>query len=329
MTRKVCFFVEGVEVEALQRIEFYAQDIRILKDAGFEVAFVSKLRDLRPADLFFVWWWTWALAPITYAKLLRRPVLVTGVLDINYYQPRPWWHRAGMRRAFAMADANVFTSELELREIPRLFPVRNPSYVPLSVDDVSYSPNGRRDDSLVCTIGWLQQPNATRKCLAEVIRAAALVHEQRPDVRFVIAGAKGNWADDATTLVQDVGAEGYVQLPGAISKEEKIRLMRECAVYLQPTRYEGFGLAILEAMSCGAAVVTSPCGAVPEVVGDAALLVDGTSPASIADGVLRYLDDPSLREAKGRHARDRAVTRFGYAERRDKMTALIERLLTQ
>src|SRR5205814_9199823 len=128
-----------------------------------------------------------------------------------------------------------------------------------------------------------QRPNATRKCLVEVIEAAALVHDRRPDVKFVIAGAKGDFADEAAAIVRRLGAEQYLELPGAISKEEKIRLMQQCAVYLQPTRYEGFGLAILEAMSCGAPVVTSPSGAVPEVVGDTALMVDATSPASIAD----------------------------------------------
>jgi glycosyltransferase involved in cell wall biosynthesis len=328
MSRKACFFVEGIDAEALQRIEFYAQDIQILRDAGFEIEVASKLRELRPADLFFVWWWTWALAPIAYAKLIRRPVIVTGVLDIYYYQARPWWHKAGIRRAFATTDVNVFTSELEFRELPRLFQVRNPTYVPLTVDGGLYSPNGPRSDSLVCTVGWLQQPNATRKCIVEIIHAAALVHQRRPNVTFVIAGDKGNFAEEAAALVRELNAESYVQLPGAISKEEKIRLMQECAVYLQPTRYEGFGLAILEAMSCGAPVVTSPRGAVPEVVGDAALLVDGTSPESIADGVLRCLDNPSMRDDLGRRARDRAVSRFPYAARRDKMLSLIERLLT-
>jgi glycosyltransferase involved in cell wall biosynthesis len=327
MTKRACFFVEGLEPDALQRIEFYAQDIQILKDAGFEIDFVSKLRDLRPADLFFVWWWTWALAPIAYAKIVGRPVIVAGVLDINYYQARPWWHRAVMRRAFTMADANVFTSELEFRELRRLFHVRHPVYVPLTVDGASYSPNGRRSDRLVCTVAWLQQPNATRKCIVEVIEAAALVHARRPDVRFVIAGAKGNFADEAAAIVQRLGAENYLQLPGAISKAEKIRLLRECAVYLQPTRYEGFGLAILEAMSCGAPVVTSPSGAVPEVVGDTALMVDGASPATIADAVVRCLENPGLREDMGRRARERALTRFGYAVRRDKMTAIVERVM--
>jgi len=329
MTRKVCFFVEGLDVAALKRIEFYAQDIQILEEAGFEIDFVSKLHELRPADLFFIWWWTWALAPIAYAKVLRRPTIVTGTVDINYYDARPWWHRALMRRAFATADANVFVSEMERREIPERFSVRNPFYAPHCVDHVSYSPDGARSNNLIFTVGWLQQPNATRKCLVEVIRAAALVHERRPDVRFVIAGARGNFADDAAALVRQLGADGYIDLPGAVSKEEKIRLMRECTVYLQPTRYEGFGLAILEAMSCGAPVVTSARGAVPEVVGDTALLVDGTAPSSIADGLLQYLGNPSLRETMGRSARHRAVERFQYAQRRDKMIPLIEELMNR
>src|SRR5690349_7477253 len=104
MRRKACFFVEGVAREDLKRIVFYAQDVDILNDAGFEIQFVSRLQELRPADLFFVWWWTWALAPISFAKAMQRPVVDTGTLDINYYDARPWWHQAAMRRAFALAD---------------------------------------------------------------------------------------------------------------------------------------------------------------------------------------------------------------------------------
>jgi glycosyltransferase involved in cell wall biosynthesis len=327
MSRKACFFVEGLSPQDLKRIEFYAQDIQILTDAGFDIHFVSKVQELRPADFFFVWWWTWALAPIAYAKLLRRPVVVTGVLDVHYYHPRPWWHKAAMRRAFALADANIFVSEMEHGQIPRLFPVRNPALIPHCVDHLEYSPSGTRGDSTVFTVGWLQQPNATRKCLPEIIHAAALAHRRRPDVRFVIAGARGNYADEAAALIHSLGADEFIHLAGAISKEEKIRLMRECAVYLQPTRYEGFGLAILEAMSCGAPVITSPEGAVPEVVADTAFFVDGTSSTSIADGLLQCLDNPALRAQMSEKARSRAVEKFQYAERRDKMIALIDRLV--
>jgi glycosyltransferase involved in cell wall biosynthesis len=326
MTRRASFFVEGVSAATLKRVEFYAQDIQILSDAGFAIDFVSSVSQLRPADLFFVWWWTWALAPIAYAKVLRRPVIVTGVLDVNYYHGRPAWHRAVMRRAFALADANVFTSQHEFSELPKMFSVCNARYVPLTVDE-SYQPGGARQAGLIGTVGWLQQPNATRKCLAEVIQAAALVHETYPEMRFVIAGAKGNYADEAVALAKKLGADAYVEFPGAISKEDKIRLMQECTVYLQPTRYEGFGLAILEAMSCGSPIVTSAEGAVPEVVADTAVMVDGASPRAIADGLLQYLGDPALRTRMGEVARERAVSKFQYSVRRDEMLALIEHLV--
>lgn len=79
-------FVEGVDAEAVQRVEFYAQDIQILRDAGFEIECVSKLGDLRPADLFFVWRRTWGVAPIVYAKALRRPrsnIPTNGLFEVS------------------------------------------------------------------------------------------------------------------------------------------------------------------------------------------------------------------------------------------------------
>ena len=298
---------------------------RFSRDAGYEVELVTNPARLRRADLFFVWWWTWALAPIATAKTLRRPVIVTGVLDVDYYRNRPAWHRALMRRAFALADANVFTSRLEFAEIPKMFPVRNPHCIPLTVDSEAYRPGETRRDDLVGTVGWLQQPNATRKCIAEVIEAAVAIHETHPKMRFVIAGAKGNYADEAASLTKRLGADGYIDFPGAISRDDKIRLMQECSIYLQPTRYEGFGLAILEAMACGCPIVTSAEGAVPEVAGDTAVMVDGSSPGAIADGLRQFLGNPDLRERMGQRARERALDLFQYSARRDAMHSIIER----
>ena len=54
----------------LRRVEFYAQDLRILADLGFDVRIATKLTELRPADLYFVWWWTWAFFPVLITRLL-------------------------------------------------------------------------------------------------------------------------------------------------------------------------------------------------------------------------------------------------------------------
>ena len=104
--------------------------------------------------------------------------------------------------------------------------------------------------------------------------------------------------------------------------------MQSCAVYVQPTRYEGFGVAILEAMSCGAPVVTSPVGAVPQVVGNCAELVDGESPSAIAMGVLRLLNEPGQRARLSRGGRLRAVAGFSYEQRKARLSKVIHDVLS-
>jgi glycosyltransferase involved in cell wall biosynthesis len=76
-----------------------------------------------------------------------------------------------------------------------------------------------------------------------------------------------------------------VALLGYVDKAELRRLYAGAAAFVYPGIYEGFGLPIVEAMACGAPVVTSTTGAAPEIAGDAALLVDPFDPASIERGI--------------------------------------------
>jgi glycosyltransferase involved in cell wall biosynthesis len=165
--------------------------------------------------------------------------------------------------------------------------------------------------------------NGVRKCIAEIVRAAAIVHRSFPLVRFVLAGAP----DPAyTRLAQELHAADYVEFPGPVSLEEKLGLMQSCTLYLQPSRFEGFGLAIAEAMACGAPVVTSRVGALPHVVGDAARYVNGEDPADIARGVVDLLRDDAARAALGRRGSDRIRARFSYEQHRDAWKRILEEL---
>jgi glycosyltransferase involved in cell wall biosynthesis len=327
--RRVCFFAKVADPALLSRVEFYAQDLRILAELGYDVRIVTRLRDLRAADLYFVWWWTWAFAPLWLAKLLRVPAIVTGVLDLPWWDPRPGHQKWLMRAALRGADANVFCSEMEFRAVPARLPTRAPRYVPLSVDTARYAPDGSAEEPIVLSVGWLQAGNAERKGMYDVVRAAPLVHAVHPGIRFVIAGEHGTGYPDLLALARSLGAEEYVSFPGAVSADEKIRLMRRCAVYLQPSRHEGFGVAILEALSCGAAVVTRAAGAVGEVVGDAAQLVRGDAPEDVARAVLEVLGDDRRRAELRRRGRERALSTYTYARRRDAIASLIAEVTTR
>src|SRR5207248_3048029 len=96
--------------------------------------------------------------------------------------------------------------------------------------------------------------------------------------------------------------------------------------YLQPSRFEGFGLSLLEAMSCGAAVVSSPVGAVPEVLGECGSMADGADPASIASHAIDLLANEARMSDLRRSARERAVAQFSYGRRKSDIEHILASL---
>jgi glycosyltransferase involved in cell wall biosynthesis len=133
-----------------------------------------------------------------------------------------------------------------------------------------------------------------RKDLPMLVRAFDRVASGRADVRLVIAGAAGWGAqqlDDAIAAASH--AERIVRL-GYVDDIRRAQLMTEAAVFAYPSRYEGFGLPPLEAMAAGVPVVATDTGAVPEVVGDAALLVAVGDEDGLAAALSDVLDHPEV-----------------------------------
>jgi len=338
---RVCFFARllpgtsrAFRLEALERAEFYKQDIEILGDLGFDVTVATCWDEIpRQVDFYFVWWWNWAFLPLAKAGFGRQPCIITGVFDYQMekanqdYVHRPAWQRWLMRVALENAAANVFLSDYEFRQVTAALKVHNPFYVPLVVDAGIFRPGTGPREEFILSIARMHTGNARRKSFPEIIRAIPLVRARHPQMRFVFAGYRGGDTEYLESLAQRIGVSDCVEFPGAVSREKKIELMQRCRVFLSPSRHEGFGLAILEAMSCGAPVVSSPAGAVPEVLGDTGLQVDGTSPQEIADAVNIYLDSAQFREEMGSRARQRAETVFPYARRKESLEQIIKRTL--
>ena len=315
---RVCFFARVPDRAVLDRIEFYAQDLAILRELGHDVTVATRASELVRADLYFCWWWTWAFLPLAAARLSGRPAVVTGVFDEWMFDARPWPQRALLRRALGAADVNLFVSELEHRIVPARFRVRRPRYAPCAVDAQRYSPGpGAPRERFLLTVAWLGADNARRKGIPELVRALPSILRRHPDVRWVHCGEQGSGFAAIRDLAESLGVAHAVEFRGVVSREEKIALMQRCAAFVQPSRYEGFGLAVLEAMACGAPVVASRGGALPEVVGDAGVLVNGVEPEAIAAGVCTTLDDPTRAASLGARARARAATLFTLQRRRE------------
>jgi glycosyltransferase involved in cell wall biosynthesis len=134
-----------------------------------------------------------------------------------------------------------------------------------------------------------------RKNLEGLVRAYAVLRNNFPDAPpLLMAGGRGWLVDDLGALIEELDLEKNVRLLGTFAQEDLPPLYAGAAVLCMPSHYEGFGLPALEAMACGTPVVVANRSSLPEVVGDAGLLVDPDEPEDIADKLGRVLSDSSL-----------------------------------
>ncbi|MBI4866797.1 MAG: glycosyltransferase family 4 protein [Candidatus Wallbacteria bacterium] len=333
LSRSACFYAPVPDKSIFLYNEFYNQDRRALTELGFEVTLENSLAGLaRSYDLWFVWWWSRALPWALRARLAGRPCVVTGVFDLDMPLPpsgyafRPAWQRALLRSALVTAKANVFVSRLEADGVARAFPVTRPACVPLGIDAERYVPGGAPRQPLLATIGWMEGDNPVRKGMPESIRILAGLRQRIPGVRLVIAGHKGSGYPALQSLAANLGCADSVEFPGRIDTPEKIALLQRASIYLQPSIFEGFGVAVAEAMSCGVPVLTTGAGALLELTGEAAFIRGREDIAGYVDDAQRLLESSQLWEERSRAGRRRVLDFFTYERRRDGLRTVLEEL---
>jgi len=145
-----------------------------------------------------------------------------------------------------------------------------------------------------------------RKNLEKLLTALASLSRRGVAFHFVQVG--GIFTPAQRRLLASSGIEHRVRQMSRVPEETLVGLYNIADVFVLPSLYEGFGLPVLEAMACGTPVVVANVASLPEVVGDAGLLVDPHSSEAMAEGILRVLTDPSLadrlRERGLQRARD-------------------------
>jgi glycosyltransferase involved in cell wall biosynthesis len=155
-------------------------------------------------------------------------------------------------------------------------------------------------EPMVLHIGAIQK----RKNISRLVRAFERV---LPDPwRLVLAGSSGHGSGEIVAQVEASSARSRIELPGYVPPDTIRRLYATASIFAFPSLDEGFGMPVLDAMACGVPVLTSNRSALPEVCGDAALLVDPFSDEQIADGLATLATDQTLRDGLIARGRSRA-----------------------
>jgi glycosyltransferase involved in cell wall biosynthesis len=143
----------------------------------------------------------------------------------------------------------------------------------------------------ILTVGTLEP----RKNLIRLLDAYKLLAAGEENIpQLVIAGGQGWLLEDIQKAVDSLGLREKVVFTGYVSDADLPALYRNAKIFVYPSLYEGFGLPPLEAMACGIPVISSNTSSIPEVVGDAGLLIDPYRPDEIAQAITEVLRNEEL-----------------------------------
>jgi glycosyltransferase involved in cell wall biosynthesis len=252
--------------------------------------------------------------------LALRPADRWALVVSPYLSPRQGlkWriHRAWLRRAIRRADAVVVISEFE-RRILLAAGLRGPDplVVAPSVTAPDAAPRRPADPPIVLSVGRVE----AGKGLDVLIRAWPAVLRAVPEAHLVIAGPDQGARAPIERLAGEQGIGHAVRLTGRLSAAQLDEAYRQASVLAFPTRYETFGVVLLEAMARGVPIVAAAAAAVPEVAGDAALLHLPDDPVDLARRLVQVLLDDALQEELAQAGRARAVSVYPPAAQIDKL----------
>ena len=223
--------------------------------------------------------------------------------------------RASLYTAAHKSDRIFTVSEQSKRDILKFFNVPPDKIVvtPNAIDDrfsvppseehvVNTRERYQLSHSYLLYVGNIKP----HKNLERLIEAFHLVRQQgRSELELIIIGDEISKLQSLRRAVHKYDIHRYVRFLGYVPDKTLAVLYRLASVFVFPSLYEGFGLPPLEAMASGTPVVTSNVSSLPEVVGDAAVLVDPYSAEAIADGIIRVLRSTHLREDLRRRGLER------------------------
>jgi glycosyltransferase involved in cell wall biosynthesis len=265
---------------------------------------VKELRR-RPVDLLHVQYTAPPFAPC--------PVVAT-IHDLSFeHLPQTFKRRSRMqlrltvRRTAHSAARILVPSEHTRRDIIETYnvPAKRVSVTPLAAPEYFVPVEDERElrrvrelykirGDYILAVGSIQP----RKNLTRLIYAYTALRRERPQAnlpQLALVGKRAWLYDETLRAIEESGIKDLCLLTGYVSESDLPALYTGALCFVYPSYFEGFGLPPLEAMQCGAPVIAGNKTSLPEVVGDAGLLVDPFDERALARAIARIIDDPRLR----------------------------------
>ncbi len=337
--KKISYFVKLKNPHMIKYRRWYVDEINILKNEYECVAVSTNYRNIPwDADIYLSWWAQTSLFSVLRAVIRRRKsYVIAGGAEVSKavqgegYNGKNFFKRIVLKISLALCTKIVAVSEYNKIEILQVMGERYKDKIEIMyhcVDDEYFANSVKTNfigEKYMLLISGFTRDNFKRKCVYQILDSIAESKESNPELSFVLAGSKESEEEYAkvNAYLKEKGIADIVKLKTDISEEEKLQLLRNAYLYIQPTFHEQFGVAVAEAMASGCPVVSTNVAAVPEVVGNAGILINNNSVDEISRAINNIYKDEKYRNSLAVRARERAYKNFRYEIKRKRLLDII------
>ena len=287
-----------IKKKYLNSWEYYNVDKSMLEKVYDNIIicnnFFSFLLNIYKVNHIYAWWWHRSLPVILISRLLNKKIFVTGAIHLNevkkenVFVDKNKFYNFFLFLGLKFATKSLFISNHQYNEVKNYYKFKNIEILRSSLDyntSIKFNQNILNKKSYInnnikinkfSTIIWHVDSQYKRKGVFETLMAFEKLYNFDPLLNFeyVIAGKNGPDLNKLFSFVNKLKIKKFVFIKTDLTNDEKNELMFSSDFYIQPSNYEGFGNAVLEAMSNGSIPIVSNLTAQPEVVGNAGYLID-------------------------------------------------------
>jgi glycosyltransferase involved in cell wall biosynthesis len=334
---KIVFYCND-SLDNIKSMEYYNQDILVLIDLGHEVKICNRYTDIPiNFDVIYIWWWTYALYPVLLAKLLGRKSIISGVFNYRAvehipnsgFRARPFYQRLLIKLALKIANVNLFVSKIEYDEVPSVFNLKKFHYFPCTIADIYFQKIGNLPRVGLLNIAWSGKENLQRKGVLDIIDALKILKDRGVNINCSLAGRPGDGYPDLLAHISELGLDSHVTTLGEVSLHKKLSLFSEAKIYLQPSYFEGFGLATAEALASGCCIIACDVGEVKNVLGDGAYYVTPGNHLELANAIEKIIGDAGLANELISKGQKRLSEMYSHKNKKEALNSILDQMYKQ
>lgn len=286
---RVLFYSSVNNIQLFEITGFYLFDIKALELCGYKVLKTNSYKSFLKFwtyDISFLYFYKKSILPAIISFFFRKNILYSGGVDelsteVNINSSlRNIYKSLFVFNYLLSSRCNIVSTNdfINTTKVLHQFGIKNISklvYFPHCIDTQNkLFSNFHKKENIFTTICWMGSiENVKRKGLDKSLEIFKIFLSRNPNFKFYIIGTHGEGKDYLQDVVNSLDITNHVVFTGALNENNKIELLQRSKFYFQISLYEGFGLAVLEAMICRNIIIHSGKGGLSDTIGERGILI--------------------------------------------------------